>query len=803
MELLEYERKHLEMLRGHLSECAVLLKKDGTFPLKEPGKIALFGNGIRKTIKGGTGSGEVNSRFFVNVEDGFKELGFTITSGDWLDAYDKIYDDARKTFGRERRKGIKGEGIMALMASMGMIMEEPEYDLPLVVPGDTCIYVLSRISGEGSDRQYRKGDFILTDTEIRDIMMLNGMFERFMLVINAGGPVDLTPVMDVRNILVLSQLGVETGSALARIVLGDSPSGKLTTTWASAEGYPNKGEFGDRDDTRYKEGIYVGYRRFDTMDIKPTFPFGFGLSYTEFRLGDPTVSLDGTRVKVRLEVENTGGYDGRETVQIYVTKPAARLDQPFRELAGFKKTGLLKAGGKETVEVVFDMRDIASYDEERALFILEEGRYIIWAGNSSESLFVAGCVELDGEAITRKVRNAFGKPDFEDIRPAKKEIFYDGDTLKLSASLFDKDEIMYDREREIDPLAEELTDEQLMRLGMGAFDEKGGLTSIVGNAGFAVAGAAGETYEIAQKGIKRMVMADGPAGVRIAKDVARDGDKVISLASPIPETMLEFIPDAVKAGIKLLSKKPSKNAEIFHQYATAIPIGTAIAQSWNPEFAEICGDIVGDEMERFGIHLWLAPALNIHRDVRCGRNFEYYSEDPLVSGTFAAAITRGVQKHKGCGTTIKHVFANNQETNRTGSNSLISERAIREIYLKGFEICIRESQPRALMTSYNLVNGEHTNHSRDLNTYVLRDEFGYEGVIMTDWCINHGEFDKNAAHKGSYADRVARCGNEIYMPGSKSDFNDMKKGFKAGMLTRKQLMINATNILRVMRRLTD
>ncbi|MBQ1315887.1 MAG: glycoside hydrolase family 3 protein, partial [Lachnospiraceae bacterium] len=248
-------------------------------------------------------------------------------------------------------------------------------------------------------------------------------------------------------------------------------------------------------------------------------------------------------------------------------------------------------------------------------------------------------------------------------------------------------------------------------------------------------------------------------------------------------------------------KKPV--GEVKEQYCTAIPIGCAIAQSWNDALAEELGDIVGDEMERFGVHLWLAPALNIHRSIRCGRNFEYYSEDPLISGRMAAAVTRGVQKHPGRGTTIKHFTVNNQEYNRIGSNSQVSERAMREIYLKGFEICVKESQPHALMTSYNLLNGIHTSERRDLITDILRAEWGYEGIVMTDWVIAGITQVKNPAHRNALSDQVAAAGGDLFMPGGKGDLKNIMDALESGTLSRRQLEENATRVYRMAKKLTE
>ena len=240
---------------------------------------------------------------------------------------------------------------------------------------------------------------------------------------------------------------------------------------------------------------------------------------------------------------------------------------------------------------------------------------------------------------------------------------------------------------------------------------------------------------------------------------------------------------------------------VKEQYATALPIGTAIAQSFNTDYAKMCGDIVGDEMERFGIHLWLAPALNIQRSILCGRNFEYYSEDPFVSGVMAAAITDGVQEHPGCGTVIKHFAANNQETNRYNNNSMVSERALREIYLRGFEICLSHAKPCAVMTSYNLLNGTHTSERRDLIEDVLRSEFGFDGVVMTDWITGGRMLYDSVQYPMPDAGRVAKAGGDLFMPGSKADYKRCLSMVRSGHLGRKQLEINATRIRRMARKL--
>ena len=805
MELFDYEKEHIGLLRDSLAECTLFLRQNGAFPLEAPGRIAAYGNGVRHTVKGGTGSGEVNSRYSVNVEQGLKGAGFTITTGRWLDAFDQVEQDAQKAFVKEIKERAKKKHTMAILEGMGAVMPQPEYDLPLDGEGDTAIYVLSRISGEGNDREPIPGDIRLTDSEAKTILALDAKYEKFMLVLNVGGVVDLTPVKEVSNILVLSQLGVETGSVLADILLGRAnPSGKLTTTWASWEDYCREGEFGDINDTRYKEGIYVGYRYFDTVGKKPLFPFGYGLSYTSFDIAVTGAAAEGDTIRIKAAVSNTGARAGREVVQVYVSAPAGRLDKPYQDLAAFSKADLLEPGASQELTISFSLRDCASYDAQKESYVLEAGSYVVRVGDSSDHTQPAALVDLDGEAVVTKAGNCLGETDFEDWKPsgsetAAAEELSDITRISVAAADIETVTVSYDQEREIDPRVKDLTVEELAYLNVGAFNPKAGALSVIGNAATNVAGAAGETTGILkEKGFPVLVMSDGPAGLRLAKEFYRDEKGAHGIGSSmVPESFLPFLPAPARFIMNLIggSGKPKKGQKVEYQYATAIPIGTAIAQSFNLPLAESYGSIVGDEMERFGVHLWLAPALNIHRDIRCGRNFEYYSEDPLISGKTAAAITRGVQRHPGCGTTIKHYAANNQEKNRYCNNSIVSERAMREIYLKGFGICVRESQPHALMTSYNLLNGVHTSEHRGLIEDILRCEYGFKGIVMTDWIVDMAQ-DKQSLHRMPIAAEIAKAGGDLVMPGSKGDFDSIVKAAKSGELELRQLQINATRVLR-------
>ena len=801
-QLLDYEKEHLEALRPNLAECTVLLRRDGSFPISSPCPIAAFGNGVRRTIKGGKGSGEVNSRYYVNIEEGLEEAGFKVITKNWLDAFDNARLEAKKRFIAEARKEAHRHHQIAAVYCMGMTMAEPEHDIPLETDNnqitDTAVFILSRDSGEGNDRKPIKGDVLLSDAERRDILKLNDIYSHFMLVLNTGGPVDLSGLESVKNILVLSQLGVETGSALADILLGkQDPSGKLATTWTAWEDYSAEGNFGDNNDTDYKEGIYVGYRYLDSIGKKALYPFGFGLSFTDFKIDPQPAELSKSLVKVSATVSNIGKYSGKEVIQVYVSCPQGKLDKTYQDLAGFAKTSLLDAGASETVGIQFDLRDIASYDEEKASYVLEKGSYIIRIGSSSVHTMPVAVIQLDEDAVVTKVRNCCGKPGFQDWRPEKALMHEVPDFIpKLSLSAKDIETVTVDYERTypIDEEVAKLTDEQLA------------LANVGGNDNNLVAGAVGfSTPLLKEQGFRTIVMADGPAGLRLTPLFFRDSKGLHSCngTSSHSENFTEFLPGIVKWYMKMkLNKKAPKNAKVESQWCTAIPIGTAIAQSWNTDFVRFCGDLVGDEMERFGIHLWLAPALNIHRSILCGRNFEYFSEDPLISGKMAGAITLGVQKHPGCGTTIKHFATNNQETNRYGNSSNVSERALREIYVKGFGIAVRESQPKAVMSSYNLLNGKHTAESRDLIENILRCEFGFEGIVMTDWWIaDFFTHNKTDIHPMVQPKLTAAAGSDIFMPGREKDRDSMIEGLKDGSVSREQMQINATRVYRMAKEL--
>ena len=802
-EVQAFETEHQNKLRALAPECMVLLKKNGDFPLSAPCAVALYGAGARKTIKGGTGSGDVNVRHFSSVEEGLENAGFTVTTKAWLDAYDEAKSRGKEAFYADIFEQAEREGKQPFLVGLGKNPAEPQYEFPIEGSGDVCVYVLSRISGEGADRSASKGDLLLSDDETRDILSCVHKYPKFLLVLNVGGVVDLSPVLDhVDNVLLLSQLGTATGDAFADVLLGKAcPSGKLTTTWAAAGDYQQIGDFGQRDDTRYREGIYVGYRYFDAAGIRPIFPFGYGLSYTEFEVKAVGFQLEGRTVTVKASVKNTGNCTGKEAVLLYYSAPKGKLDKPFRELGAYAKTRELLPGESETLTLELPAENMASWDSENASWLMEQGAYVLSIGSDP-----VGIVSLDGDAVTAKLTHVDGGADFADWKPeVRQEVPAGLPIVQIHAADLENaghcDSNRMEGYVPASPDLKDFTDKELAQICVGKYISAAGIASIIGSSAFSVAGAAGETADVAaEKGYGRMILADGPAGLRVSTRYIETKDGPQGLDNGSMEMYLPLLGEQV---VSLLNAKraalneAAKSQPVYYHYTSAIPIGTALAQAWNPDVAYTCGDIVGEEMELFGINVWLAPALNIHRSPLCGRNFEYYSEDPYVSGKAAAAVTAGVQSHSCCAVTIKHFACNNQETNRFNSNSIVSERALREIYLKGFEICVKEAAPLALMTSYNLLGGIHTANRRDLLTDVLRGEWGFKGFVMTDWNTTTTKQDPNGRHGPSSDALCIKAGNDEIMPGCEADMNGILAALESGELTRSDLELCAGRILAV------
>lgn len=838
----ETEKAHMEAVRKFAPECIVLLENDGVLPLRDPGNIALYGSGARMTIKGGTGSGDVNSRTVVNIEQGLEDAGFTVTTKPWLDAYSEEAAKASAAYygGLKDRARAEGTSEFAVMLSNPYRQPDGAAITDSDIQGsdtDTAVYVISRISGEGADRDKGSGDYMLTEGELGHIRKLAAAYDKLIVLLNVGGVVDTTQLkaIDGVNALVLmSQLGNIGGYAVADLLTGKCvPSGKLTATWAADyKDYPSADEFsrynGDTEEGWYNEGIYVGYRYFDTFNVTPNYCFGYGLSYTDFGIEVNDTAADEEKVSVTVTVTNTGKvYPGREVVQIYYSAPQGKLEKPYQELAAFAKTKLLAPGESQTLTISFKTTAMASYCEKCASWVLEAGKYYIRVGNSSRNTRVACAVSIDQTTVVEVLKNLFKDTEpLEQLSAAGQTPYsYEGEAdemaaapvLQVDAAKITAQKVVYQGAHEIlepvqtetkltmddvmagratvDDLVSQLTVEEMAVLCVGT-SRSSGDSSIIGAASSNVPGAAGDTTPIMKddRNIQNLILADGPAGLRLTPEFKTTAD------GKMLETGMVF------GGLKTEgSDEIPDDAITYYQYCTAIPIGTALAQSWDMELIKTAGSIVGEEMEQFHVHLWLAPAMNIHRNPLCGRNFEYYSEDPLVAGMCAAADTLGVQSHRGVGTTIKHFAANSQEDDRYFTNAHVSERAIREIYLKGFEIAVKTSQPMSIMSSYNLLNGIHTANSYELLTAVARDEWGFEGFVMTDWFTTQNiVYYLSSRTDYKYAiTSPAMCikaGNDLIMPGGQSDVDGILAAVGAdgeNGITIGDLQACAKNILRV------
>ena len=790
----EREIRHRALAGKAAAEGIVLLKNDGVLPLKLSDPIALFGSGADKTVKGGIGSGDVNNRENISIFRGVREAGAAVTSLEWLKDYDRRYDDAREKWKEKILEDAHHvDNPFDAYAANPFVLPEGRSITEKDLKGAcAALYVISRISGEGKDRRLAEGDYYLSRREREDILYLDQQGLPLILILNAGGPVELTDILreadNIRAVLNISQPGQEGGTAVADILFGKAvPEGKLTATWAERyEDYPCADSFsylnGNLEKEEYREGIYVGYRYFDSFGVKPLFPFGHGLSYTSFEMKFHEIKAKENALGAEVTVTNTGkSYAGREVVQVYVSLPRTGTEKEYRRLAGFRKTDSLKPGESQNVVVEIRQKQLAVFSEERQAWIVEKGMYGIWIGGSSAEARLCAFVKVPEEVILEETHRICPREEMfaelcmngseKDIRrtPAEKE-------GQLSVY-----EFIPRREKQKKyeaPAERRYPVEALIPLLYGNITSG---ASTLGSAGIRVPGSAGESTEALEEkyGIRSLIMADGPAGIRLRQSyqVDRASDTVYGTG------VLGSLENGFLEPMEL-----HENADTYFQYCTAFPVGTALAQTWDAELLREFGCAVAEEMEEYHVDLWLAPGMNIQRNPLCGRNFEYFSEDPLLTGVLAAAVTQGVQSRPGCGVTIKHFACNNQEDNRMGVDACISERALREIYLRGFEIAVKESAPAAVMSSYNLLNGVHAANSRDLCTVLAREEWGFEGVIMSDW-------NTTVPADGSVPWKCAAAGNDIIMPGNIRDDENIRQAYMRGELTEETIRECAGRII--------
>jgi beta-glucosidase len=713
--------KHLTLSRRAATEGMVLLKNEAkALPFQSGEKIALFGKGQIDYVRGGGGSGEVTTAYTRNIYEGMlqKEKEGKLSLFHALSAF---YEDE----------------VHAQYQAGTIIGQTTEPQIPdslfeaAVSYADRAVITICRFSGEGWDRKGipGDGDFYLTKEEQAMVDRVCERFDRVVVVLDVGGMVDTSWFMhrkEIAGVLLAWQAGQEGGLAVADLLCGDeNPSGKLTDTFAgSFDDYPSSANFNESEDyVDYTEDIYVGYRYFETIPgaaQKVNYPFGFGLSYTTFALSEPLVQIGKEKITVTVSVTNTGDCAGKEVVQVYTQAPQGKLGKPAKTLSAFAKTRRLKPQETQELTLSFAIDSLASFDDLGKICpqaeVLEAGEYVFWVGTSVRDVVRADeTLLLDEDRVvmqhascaapTSLSKRMLADGSYEALpvsEPLPREFwtsFFDGAEPHRAFPVKDQDHKhpvfladVLEGKLSLDDFIDQIPETALIELLCGQPNKGAANTFGVGN--------------LEEYGIPSLMTADGPAGLRILPTYGVD--------------------------------------------ATAWPCATLLACSWNVDLVREVGEAAALEVKENGISMWLAPAMNIHRSPLCGRNFEYYSEDPLIAGKMAAAMVSGIQS-QGVSACIKHFCCNNKETNRRQSDSRVSERALREIYLKGFEICVKEADPWALMTCYNLVNGNYPSQNRALLQDVLRDEWGFSGIVTTDWW--------NLA----FQDREVIAGNDLKM----------------------------------------
>ncbi len=769
--------EHIALSRKVAEEGMVLLKNDGILPLSKEKNLAVFGKAAVDYVKGGGGSGDVYCKYVHSLVDGLTARGALLYK-----PLIRFYEDELKVqYENGRCPGMTAEPALTKELLDGA-----------AAFADTALIVINRFSGEGWDRSsiecnnefnpwesetsmpkiagqiFPDGDFYLTKEEMTMIECVKERFGRVIAVLNIGGVIDLRWLNDdgINAALYMGQGGMEGGDAAAEILLGMiNPSGRLVDTYAgSHEDYPSTAGFHESFDyVNYTEDIYVGYRYFMTVPgakDKVIYPFGYGLSYTSFETSLLSASdADGSFI-FNVKVTNTGDRAGKEVVQLYYSAPAGVLGKPVAELGDFAKTRELQPGESQVLTLSVSRYLMSSYDDlgkiAEASYVLEKGRYDFYL--AKDSLRLGDCVysfENSEDIITSKLSHRLAPVELKErmLSDGSYEALPLGEHRDINESVIKKMEPgteealtpvvkMRDRfclttpfkkgahilsevaegEISLDEFVDQLTVEEMIHLSGGQPN-----TGVANTFGFG---------NLPEYGVPSAMTADGPAGVRIA-----------------PET-----------GI----------------LTTAFPCATLMASSWNTEILHAVGKAGGEELKENNLAVWLTPAINIHRSPLCGRNFEYYSEDPIVAGKMGAALVNGIQENH-VGASVKHFCCNNKETNRKHSDSRVSERALREIYLKAFEIVVKESDPYTIMSAYNAVNGQRASESRDLLTGILKGEWGYKGMVTTDWWTR-GEHYKEV-----------NAGNDLKMG---NGFDErLIEADKLGALDHDQLKANVKRIL--------
>lgn len=752
--------KYLETSARAVSGGIVMLKNDGALPLKQGGTAAVFGRIQLHYYKSGTGSGGmVNVSKVIGITDGLLDAGYKLDE-QLLNAY-REWD--------EQNPFDYGEGWGGEPWSQKEMPLTDELVSGAASRADAAIVIIGRTAGEEMDNKLEKGAFLLSDLEEDMLRRVTSAFDKTVVLLNTGGLIDMS-FMDrypVSAVMYVWQGGMVGGAGTAAVLTGEvSPSGKLPDTIAyEISDYPSDKFFGSGDMDCYGEDIYVGYRYFETFaKDRVRFPFGFGMSYTSFDITASDFKLDGNKVTGSVNVKNTGSTPGREVVQIYCSAPQGKLGKPARVLCGFDKTRTLQPGESQTLSFEIPLESVASYDDSgvtghKSAWILEQGGYVFYAGADVRSASEAYSLTLP-ETVVRQCKSALGpltafkrmvnssgKPEFEDV-PLTGEAF-PHDHAKLPAEIPQTGDRgirladVVNGKNTLEEFTAQLTDYDLSCIirgeGMGSPKVTAGTAAAFG----------GVSDTLTALGIPCACCDDGPSGMRL------------------------------DCGTKAFS----------------LPNGTLLASTFDRPLMTELFTFMGLEMHTNQVDCLLGPGMNIHRHPLNGRNFEYFSEDPYLTGEMASAELAGLHS-TGAEGTIKHFCGNNRETRRHFLDSVISERALREIYLRGFENAVKKGGAKSVMTTYGQVNGVWTAGNYDLVTGILRDDWGFDGFTMTDWWANINRRGK-APDKSDFA-AMAMAQNDVYMvtaDGAACNDNTLDS-LKSGELTRGELQRNAMNILR-------
>lgn len=764
--------KYTDLAIQAAEEGSVLVKNDDkALPVVPGTKVALFGRMQTHYYKSGTGSGGmVNVEHVVDLFEGLNESGL-ILDQDVVNTYVEW----------EKRNPVDpGVGWGKERWSQDEMPLDDEFVAKAAANNDVAIMIIARTAGEDRDNTAEAGSYYLSDSEEAMLKAVCGAFKRTIVLLNVGNIIDMAFVQKYNPsaVMYIWQSGMIGGTAAANLVTGKAtPSGCLTDTIAySLEDYPSSDNFGNKDPMKdyYAEDIYVGYRYFSTFaPEKVMYPFGYGLSYTQFEYSDVKFANEGTKVTAKVTVKNVGEVNGKKTVMLFASAPQGKLGKAARVLIAFAKTKDLAPGEACDLELVADESRFASYDDADTLgngtcWVLEAGKYSFYLGDNVADAAEVGSFDLDNDVVLEVLKSAAapvesfdrlglgGKYEPVPVRKVENrasrlervpaEIPQTGDKgIKL------KDVI--DGKNSMDEFVAQLEDEDLALMVRGE-----GMSSPKVTTG--TAGAfGGITKELMDYGIPTLCCSDGPSGMRIDS-----GKKAFS-----------------------------------------IPNGTCLASTFNEALMVDLFECFGLEMVVNGIDTILGPGINIHRHPLNGRNFEYFSEDPFLTGRMAAAQITGLEKH-GVTATIKHFCANNRETNRRFMDSVVSERALREIYLKGFEIAVKEGKARSIMAVYNKINGQYGTGHYELNTVVLREQWGYTGIVMTDWWAFIKKIPKTMYHSPEDLNEhslmvSAQC--DLYMVCSdverrtveESDIMESLRTNNTELVTRAELQRAAKNII--------